>query len=39
MTPTIWYEVGILLAQGVVFMTLAMILDNLKFRLNDNQVL
>jgi len=39
MTPTLWYELGIFVAQGIVFMTLTIILDNLKFRLNDHQSL
>lgn len=39
MTPTIWYSVGILLGQGVIYMTATIILDNFKFRLNDKEML
>jgi len=36
-TPSIWYSIAVLLIQGVVYMTATIILDNLKFRLNDRE--
>lgn len=36
-TPSMWFYVGVLLVQGVVYMTLTIILDNIKFRLNDKE--
>ena len=36
-TPTFWYSFGVLLVQGVIYMTATIVLDNYKFRLNDKQ--
>jgi hypothetical protein len=36
-TESIWYYVAVLLVQGCVFMALTIVLDNLKFRLNDKE--
>ncbi len=38
-TLTFWYSFGVLLAQGVIYMTATIVLDNYKFRLNDQQYL
>jgi|LakMenEpi03Aug12_release.lakeMendotaPanAssembly.Ray.scaffolds.fasta_scaffold3016950_1 hypothetical protein len=39
MTPTFWYSFGVLMVQGVIYMTATIVLDNYKFRLNDKEEL
>ena len=34
-TPSMWYSVAVMLIQGAIYMTITVVLDNLKFRLND----
>jgi hypothetical protein len=35
--PSFWATIGLLLIQGIFYFTLTLILDNIKFRLNDRQ--
>lgn len=35
--PSLWDTIGLLLIQGIFYFTLTLILDNIKFRLNDRQ--
>ncbi len=36
-SKSLWTTLAILLIQGIVYMTFTIILDNIKFRLNDKQ--